>query len=77
MTEQPLILAIDQGTTSGRAIVFNLDGAVESFDSRTELLLAPYFSRTKLAWMLDEDSELRQRARRCELPFGTVDCCRR
>ncbi|MEZ5475169.1 MAG: glycerol kinase GlpK [Steroidobacteraceae bacterium] len=37
------------------------------------LLLDPYFSATKLAWLLDEFPGARQRAERGELAFGTVD----
>jgi len=40
----------------------------------TGLLLDPYFSATKIAWILDRDPELRQRAERGELAFGTIDC---
>jgi glycerol kinase len=40
---------------------------------RTGLLLDPYFSGTKLAWLLDRVSGARQRAERGELAFGTVD----
>ncbi|MCL5778928.1 glycerol kinase GlpK [Limibaculum sp. FT325] len=40
---------------------------------KTGLLLDPYFSATKLAWLLDQDDN-RARARRGELMFGTVDC---
>ncbi|SFJ19372.1 glycerol kinase GlpK [Albimonas pacifica] len=39
---------------------------------RTGLLLDPYFSGSKLSWMLDQDG-LRERAERGELAFGTVD----
>src|SRR6185295_1075278 len=39
---------------------------------RTGLVLDPYFSATKLAWLLDERGA-RQRAERGELAFGTVD----
>ncbi|HMN95445.1 MAG TPA: glycerol kinase GlpK [Phycisphaerales bacterium] len=39
----------------------------------TGLLLDPYFSGTKLAWMLDRVDGLRARAERGELCFGTVD----
>ncbi len=167
MTEQAFILAIDQGTTSSRAIVFNLTGAIVAvaqeefrqifpadgwvehnpqdiwettlktarealqeaekqggkiaavgitnqrettllwdrqtgrtignaivwqdrrtaercrqlkekglekfFIERTGLLLDPYFSGTKLAWMLDREPELRRRAEQGRLAFGTVD----
>jgi glycerol kinase len=40
---------------------------------RTGLLLDPYFSGTKLKWMLDSHEGARDRARRGELLFGTVD----
>lgn len=41
--------------------------------SRTGLLLDPYFSATKLAWLLDNVEDARSRAERGELAFGTVD----
>jgi glycerol kinase len=40
---------------------------------RTGLLLDPYFSGTKLAWLLDSEPSLRARAERGELAFGTID----
>jgi glycerol kinase len=40
---------------------------------RTGLLVDPYFSGTKLKWLLDHSPELRVRARRGELCFGTID----
>ena len=40
---------------------------------KTGLLLDPYFSATKLKWILDEVDGARERARRGELMFGTVD----
>ncbi len=167
MSKQPLILAIDQGTTSSRAIVFNLrgeaisiaqqefrqifpaDGWVEhdprdiwqtslqvsrqamaeaeskggevtcigitnqrettvlwdresgdpignaivwqdrrtadfcrqlkaadeepTVSQKTGLLLDPYFSATKLGWMLDQSNSIRQRAEQGKLAFGTID----
>ena len=41
---------------------------------RTGLLLDPYFSATKLAWLLDNVPGARQRAEAGELAFGTIDC---
>lgn len=41
---------------------------------RTGLLLDPYFSGTKIAWILDHAPGARARAERGELAFGTVDC---
>jgi len=40
---------------------------------RTGLLLDPYFSGTKLAWLLDRVPQARERAERGELAFGTID----
>ncbi|NBX57472.1 MAG: glycerol kinase GlpK, partial [Gammaproteobacteria bacterium] len=40
---------------------------------RTGLLLDPYFSGTKLAWLLDHVPGARDRAMRGELCFGTID----
>jgi glycerol kinase len=40
---------------------------------RTGLLLDPYFSATKIAWILDSVSGARAAAERGELAFGTVD----
>ncbi|MGH9175036.1 MAG: FGGY family carbohydrate kinase, partial [Vicinamibacterales bacterium] len=47
------------------------------FDSdvraRTGLVIDPYFSATKIRWLLDEIQGLRARANRGEIAFGTVD----
>jgi len=40
---------------------------------RTGLLLDPYFSATKLAWLLDTIPGARERAEAGELAFGTID----
>ena len=40
---------------------------------KTGLVLDPYFSATKLAWLLDHVPGARRRAERGELAFGTVD----
>ena len=42
--------------------------------ARTGLLLDPYFSGTKLAWILDHVEGAREKARAGKLLFGTVDC---
>ena len=41
---------------------------------RTGLLLDPYFSATKIAWILDHVPGARARAERGELACGTIDC---
>lgn len=48
-------------------------GLEPEVQSRTGLLLDPYFSATKIAWLLDSDAELRRRAESGELAFGTID----
>ncbi len=45
----------------------------ERLAGKTGLLLDPYFSATKLAWILDHVGGVRERAERGELVFGTVD----
>ncbi len=45
----------------------------ESLRARTGLLLDPYFSSTKVAWILDNVDGARRRAADGELAFGTVD----
>ena len=47
------------------------DGAEEMVRARTGLVLDPYFSGTKLAWLLDNVNGARARAERGELAFGT------
>src|SRR5215471_16639669 len=49
------------------------DGLEPEVTRRTGLLLDPYFSGTKLAWLLDNVPGARKRAERGELAFGTID----
>jgi len=48
-------------------------GHEEAFGKRTGLLLDPYFSGTKLAWILDHVDGARAAAEQGRLAFGTVD----
>jgi glycerol kinase len=48
-------------------------GAEELIRSKTGLVVDPYFSGTKIAWILDQVPGARGRAERGELAFGTVD----
>lgn len=41
---------------------------------KTGLLADPYFSGTKLAWILENVDGVRERAERGELLFGTIEC---
>ncbi|WP_026702505.1 glycerol kinase GlpK [Salibacterium aidingense] len=45
----------------------------ETFRNKTGLLLDPYFSGTKVKWMLDRVEGARDKAERGELLFGTID----
>jgi glycerol kinase len=49
------------------------DGLEDVVSARTGLLIDPYFSATKLAWLLDTMPGARERAERGDLAFGTVD----
>jgi glycerol kinase len=48
-------------------------GVGEGVSAKTGLVLDPYFSATKVAWILDNVPGARARAERGELAFGTVD----
>jgi len=48
-------------------------GVEDEVSSRTGLVLDPYFSGTKVAWILDHVAGARAQAERGELAFGTVD----
>jgi glycerol kinase len=50
------------------------EGWDEPVRARTGLVIDPYFSGTKLAWILDEVSGVRAEAEAGRLAFGTVDC---
>lgn len=49
------------------------DGVEAEIRSRTGLLIDPYFSATKLRWILDHVDGARRRAENGELLFGTID----
>ncbi|HVN41701.1 MAG TPA: glycerol kinase GlpK [Steroidobacteraceae bacterium] len=59
--------------TAERCARLRSDGLEPEVARRTGLLLDPYFSGTKLAWLLDSDPRLRRRAEHGELAFGTID----
>ena len=48
-------------------------GHLQTVQAKTGLLLDPYFSATKIAWILDNVEGVREQAERGELAFGTVD----
>ncbi len=49
------------------------EGHEKTFVKKTGLLLDPYFSGTKLSWLLSKVKGARKRAEKGELCFGTVD----
>ncbi len=59
--------------TANRCSSLRAEGLEESIRRRSGLLLDPYFSATKLEWLLDQVPDARERAGRGELAFGTVD----
>jgi glycerol kinase len=83
--ETTLVWERDSGTPIHRAIVWQdrrtadecarlqREGAEPLVRAHTGLLLDPYFSATKLAWILDHVPGARERAERGALAFGTID----
>ena len=75
VTGQPVYNAIvwqDRRTAEDCARL-RAEGFEEEVTSRTGLLLDPYFSATKLRWILENVEGARARAEAGELLFGTVD----
>jgi len=48
-------------------------GTEQKIQQKTGLLVDPYFSATKLAWILDNVTGARKKAENGELAFGTID----
>lgn len=59
--------------TSERCQALRDAGHTEAVQAKTGLLIDPYFSATKLAWILDRVEGARERAAKGELAFGTID----
>ncbi|WP_306119752.1 MULTISPECIES: glycerol kinase GlpK [unclassified Roseitalea] len=59
--------------TSALCDRFKQEGHEPEFTAKTGLLLDPYFSGTKVKWMLDTIDGLRARAEAGEVVFGTID----
>lgn len=74
-TGRPLAPAIvwQDRRTAKKCAQLKARGLEGLFRRRTGLLLDPYFSGTKLAWLLDNIPGARRRAQQGELAFGTVD----
>ncbi|MGC2612992.1 MAG: glycerol kinase, partial [Terracidiphilus sp.] len=59
--------------TAAQCDALERTGVGETVSSKTGLVLDPYFSGTKVRWILDNVAGARERAERGELAFGTVD----
>lgn len=59
--------------TSDRCRALKAEGHEPAVTARTGLLIDPYFSATKVEWLLDHVTGARARAERGELAFGTID----
>jgi glycerol kinase len=68
----PAIVWQDRRTAQKCAAMVE-SGVEDDVSNRTGLILDPYFSATKVAWILDNVDGARARAERGELAFGTVD----
>ncbi|TMV08482.1 glycerol kinase GlpK [Ruegeria sediminis] len=74
-TGQPIYNGIvwQDRRTAGFCAELRQAGHDRMITARTGLLVDPYFSATKLKWILDHVDGAREKARRGELLFGTVD----
>ncbi len=59
--------------TADRCAALRAEGVEPIVSAKTGLLLDPYFSATKVEWLLDHVPGARRRAENGELAFGTVD----
>jgi len=60
--------------TVDRCAALKKDGHEKLFTERTGLLLDPYFSGTKIAWILDHVAGARSAAEKGTLAAGTIEC---
>ncbi|WPC06348.1 glycerol kinase GlpK [Pseudomonas benzenivorans] len=76
VTGEPIYRAIvwQDRRTADYCAELKADGHEAMVSAKTGLLIDPYFSGTKLRWILDNVAGARERAERGELRFGTVDC---
>jgi len=59
--------------TAERCAQLRAQGLEATITEKTGLIIDPYFSGTKLAWLLEEVEGLRARAEQGEVVFGTID----
>lgn len=74
-TGQPITNAIvwQDRRTADMCREFRDKGLEPTFRSKTGLLLDPYFSGSKVKWILDNVPGAREKAKKGELAFGTID----
>lgn len=74
-TGRPLARAIvwQDRRTAARCDELKAQGLEDLIRAKTGLVLDPYFSGTKIEWLLNNTGGLRARAERGEVAFGTVD----
>ncbi len=74
-TSKPLYRAIvwQDRRTSDYCAALKKEGHEESIRKKTGLLLDPYFSASKIRWILDHIDGAQERAEKGELAFGTID----
>ncbi len=60
--------------TADTCAALKAEGHEPLFSEKTGLLLDPYFSGSKIAWILDHVDGAREAAEQGRLAFGTVDC---
>jgi glycerol kinase len=74
-TGKPIMNAIvwQDRRTAGLCATLKAEGAEPQVTATTGLVIDPYFSATKIAWLLDNVPGARAAAERGELAFGTVD----
>lgn len=70
---RPLYRAIVWQCRRSTEICERLRGQEAEVSHRTGLLVDPYFSGTKLKWLLDHERGLRRRGERGEICFGTIE----
>ncbi len=75
-TGEPLGRAIvwQDRRTAARCHELKQQGFEASISAKTGLLLDPYFSATKVQWLLDNITGARAAAERGDVLFGTIDC---
>lgn len=59
--------------TAAQCNALEQSGAGDDISNRTGLVIDPYFSATKIKWILDQAPGARARAEKGELAFGTID----